>query len=262
MAFFLIALITALLLPAMSGTWMKARTKRSLSNLHQIGILIADYQNNNSGRGARRTNGGHWGSTADPYHYYWGAMYEIDKRAFHSPNSWSTSDYEVDGPRSQGHVYTDYGFNAVAAFWEDGVANFEVSSTGMAREISTYVNPSITILAQDHFEATIDGNGDVPCYAFDYNRNALNPDHKDFLPDLVPGNNSETMLVEIFRNQNFSALLWGDGHVSQLPITGVWDPKWYTGLVDAAQEGWERRENGRYTQPPPYNYSKSLTGRF
>ncbi len=262
MAFFLIGIIWALLLPAISSAWMKARTKTSMVNLSQIGLLIADYQNNNGGRGARRSNGGHWRGSSDPLRYYWGCMYEIDKKAFRSPHTRNTSTYEVDGTRAEGHVYTDYAFNAVAAFWSDEVANFEVSQTGLARELSTYVNPATTILAQDHYEATINGDGDVPCYAFANDAQVLNPKHKSYNPDKAPSDNSETMLEEIFRNQNFCILLWADGHASQIPMTGVWDPKWYTGGFKDAQEAWEKRENGRFTKPPPYSYGEAMIGRL
>ena len=262
MALFLISIIATLMLPAIATTWKKSRTNRSMSNLQQIGVLVADYQNNNGGRGARRTNGGRGGYTANPDNYYWGAMYEIDKRVFHSPHSWATSAYEVDGPRSDGHIYTDYGFNGVGAFWLDEVANFEVSSTHMARELSTYANPALTIVAQDHFESMIDGNGDVPCYEFAEDPNILNQGHQGFNPNKATANNSETMLLEIFRNQNFCCILWADGHVSQIPITGVWDPRWYTGGFKAAQEGWEKRENGRFVKPAPYSYGNAFTGRF
>ncbi|MSU44075.1 MAG: hypothetical protein EXS22_08570 [Pedosphaera sp.] len=262
MSFFLIALIAVLLLPKMASAWKQSRTRVSINNLHQIGILVADYQNNNGGRGARRSDGGHWRSNPDPMSYYWGAMYEIDKKAFRSPHTWSTSTYQVDGPRSEGHIYTDYGFNGVAAFWSDEVAHFEVQGTGLARELSTYNNPATTILAQDHYEAMIDGDGDVPCYAFTEDQNSLLDGHKNFNPGAPARENSETMLFEIFRNQDMCCVLWADGHVSKIAKAGVWDPRWYTGGFQGAQEVWEKRENGRFVKPPPYSYGVALTTRL
>jgi prepilin-type N-terminal cleavage/methylation domain-containing protein/prepilin-type processing-associated H-X9-DG protein len=260
----IMGILMTFLLPSISLGRTKIKISRSITNLRSIGTYVWDYHLHNDGLGTRRTNGGYWGSPPDGdlYKHYWGARYGIEKDLFNSPLTWTTLEDNTDGPRSEGHVYVDYGFNGVASWWHDEVANFEDSGSRRARDLDTYLHPSLTIWAQDHSEPMIDGNGDVPCYAFANDQNAFNREHPDFNPDAPHRANSEVALQEIFRNLGMCCVLWADGHVSKLGIDHKWEPSWYTGGWQPAQDAWEARENGRFTQPPPYNYFSAHHGRL
>lgn len=263
----IIGLLMAWLLPSIGVAREKTKIARSAHNLKNIGIFVWDYHTNNDGYGGRRTNGGCWKSPSDGnnYNYYWGAMYgggDDFKKMFHSPLTWHTVEENSDGRRDDGHKYVDYGFNGVASLWYNETGTFESINFRTARDLDSYEDPIHTIWAHDHSEPMIDGNGDVPCYAFAKDQNALNRGHPDFNPDTKHRQNSELALEEIFRNRGKSLVLWADCHVSKISITQKWDPAWYTGGRKDTQQAWEAQEDGKYTQPPPYNYSQAFINRF
>jgi len=261
----IIGIVLSLFMPSLSVARTKMQINRSMHNLRLIGTTIWDYHQNNDGYGAQRTNGGCWGTppNGNSYWNYWGSMYGGEMDWFHSPLTRETVEKNSDGPRGEGHRYVDYGFNAVASLWYDEVACFEDTKSRRARDIDTYYHPSQTIWAHDHSEPTIEGNGDVPCYAFANDQNALNMSHPDYGTENKEHRaNSELALQEIFRNLNHCLILWADGHVSKIPISGQWKPYWYTGGHKGAQQAWEAHENGKFTQPPPYPYRYAQTFRL
>jgi len=260
----ILAMLFSIMTPTLNLTFMKMKIARSKNNLKIIGPFIIGYHLSNDGYGAHRTNGGCWyrPASGDNYHRYWGLMYDMDKTWFHSPLTWTTIQKNSDGRREDGHKYVDYGFNGVAAWWHDEVACFDHTRFRRARDVDTYVYPAQTIWAQDHSEPMIDGNGDVPCYAFANDRNAFNRAHPDFNPGAPHIANSEVALQEIFRNRGMCHVLWADGHVSSLSIDHQWKPSWYTGGHQGAEQAWKKANSGKYTQPPPYNYSAAHLGRL
>ncbi len=261
----ILGVVMSMMLPTVNLARTKMKISSSMNNLRVIGTIVWDYHQNSDGDGGPRTNGGYWKSPPDgnPYNHYWGAMYGSGKEyklLFHSPMTHYTLEENSDGPRANGHQYVDYAFNGVASLWYDEVACFSDTRRRTGRDIDTYLFPAQTIWAQDHSEPMMDGNGDVPCYAFAHDRNAFNHAHPDFNPGARHRANSEVALYEIFRNRGMSGVLWADGHTSKLGVDHVWKPSWYTGGRKDAQQAWEERENGRFTEPPPYKYT--FTGRL
>jgi len=266
-AVLIVGIVLAMTMPMIKRGTEKMKISKSVSNLRTIGIFILDYHNNSDGYGATHTNGGKWYNPPDGNYTkkYWGSMYgggEEFKSLFHSPLTWETLRHNTDGSREDGHVYVDYGFNGVAAKWTDDAANFENAISGEGRDFQTYINPAMTIWAHDHSEPMIDGDGDVPCYAFAKDQNTLNRGHPNFNALVKDRENSEAALMEIFRNLNHSCVLWVDGHVSKIPIDGKWEPVWYTGEFEEAQKVWEAKENGKYTQPRPFDYTGAYLQRL
>jgi len=260
----ILGVVMSMMMPTISLARTKMKISRSMNNLKHIGTYVFDYHLNNDGYGAARTDGGCWLTPKDGNrkNYYWGSAYSCDKEWFNSPLTFTTLEENTDGSRLDGHKYVDYGFNGVASLWYDETGTFENIRRGTSRNIDTYLQPAQTIWAHDHSEPMIDGDGDVPCYAFARDQNAFNQGHPDFNPDAEHRANSEIALQEIFRNRGMCGVLWADNHVSKLGSDHAWKPEWYTGYNKGPQKAWEEQEDGKFTQPPPYRYSLAYIGRL
>jgi len=174
----IIALLIAILLPALGAARKTAQDSQCRSNLKQVATAFYSYEVDHKDRGHDRINYGNWteadGITwrdADDPLGYWGIAYAVQgnmpAEAFTCPNAMGMDDdpgwasFTRDG-------YATYGFNGVTKAGAFGLgvesALFEDDGTGSysrARSSGTLEHPSSTPLAQDAFEHMLDSTADT-----------------------------------------------------------------------------------------------------
>jgi len=221
----IIALLIAILLPALGAARSAARATQCASNLRQVGTTVVAYQVDNDGRVYDRRNWGRWLIfPTDPYAViggtsnkippedslsFWGAAYEqytdTGRVIYQCPEARETDVVNADGPFDQGHTFNTYGLNGYGETqgdaWRqtyfgnsDTTALFERDAGGVwrGRSVDKLSNASGTIMAQDAYEATLDGNGDTLDNFFQW------PLYKN----------------EYLRHNESSTAMWMDGHVT------------------------------------------------
>lgn len=207
----IIALLIAILLPALGQAKAVARAAQCKSNLRQIGITIVGYEVDHDGRGYRWRNFGQWldpvtGQERDAQtsnFAYWGLGYhqwgKTDKEMFACPDTVvmdpdpNYSDFEESGTAT-------YGFNGVGVLGSSNQsALFERDKTGIwiGRPSEKLKRPSELIFAHDAVEHMVDGNagGDTL-----YNLSQWRA-------------RGQVYVDEYFRHGDYANVLWADGHV-------------------------------------------------
>ena len=246
----IIAILAAMLLPALTWAKMAARAVACKSNMRQIQSAYVLYQDDNKGLGFDRRNWMRWvrdggdftrpasldrGNliAADHDYAYWGVAYVpylgYNNHVFFCPSAKEADDQYVvsggtqtydDGFFKAGNVYITYGFNGyydspnASALGLDN-ALFEGvvggSTPVKARPSSSLRTPVTTILFQDAFESMLDGWEDTPMSLTQW---AAWPDR----------------LNEYYRHNSRGNIMWADGHASQvLRGTTLWQEAWYIG---------------------------------
>lgn len=245
----IIAILAAMLLPALGRAKKAARATACKSNMRQIQLAIALYQGDNEGRGHPHRNWMRWikdggdfsqpniftpGQMIAPSHAnaYWGVAYSPyvgnNRKVFNCPEARAVDD-QYDGPPNNdgkfkdGHIFVTYGFNG---FYETSdrrtfgleMAMFEgqitVGPGARARRAETLRFPAATIMFQDAWEAMLDGEADTP----------LNLSQWTAWPE---------RLQEYYRHgNNRGNIMWADGHASEVR-RGVtaWKLDWYVGQM-------------------------------
>jgi len=169
----IIALLIAILLPALGAARKTAQDSQCRSNLRQVATAFYSYEVDHKDRGHDRINYGNWteadGITwrdEDDVFGYWGIAYAVQGKlpaeTFTCPNAMGMDDdpgwasFTRDG-------FATYGFNGVTKTGAFGLgvesALFEDNGSGSysrARSSAMLNHPSSTPLAQDAFEHMLD----------------------------------------------------------------------------------------------------------
>jgi prepilin-type processing-associated H-X9-DG protein/prepilin-type N-terminal cleavage/methylation domain-containing protein len=232
----IIALLVAILMPALARARKEAQAVQCGSNLRQIGQAVQIYMIQNKGYISRFSNSTNWQNPAkktemiDPTNYdkaYWGVIYavtaKLPKDLFHCPSA--VLGQNADGLTfDQGSIYTSYSQNCyggqnsgfsdarrVTLFGnKDEIALFNrVNGIWEGRNQSRIRHSSKTIFAWDGYESVTDGNGDV---FFNWSQWAT-PDRTN----------------EYLRHNKRANVLFVDTHVERLTHQDLMEERWYTG---------------------------------
>jgi len=236
----IIALLVALLLPALSRARAQADRTQCASNLRQVGMAMQMYRNENRNRFAVAGNRGYWDDNAgnayppDSAFAYWGVAYlpyVIRNGAYdgvaaeevlkHGRAMWrcpSAAQFADPGYSDQEKTPCAFGLN------------IEVSGQNAAQ----FKNAAELIVAHDAPEQLLDGNGDwltdwerVGPYTFVQTGRNIWQWRDPSLPWYIHG----AGILEYYRHSHWCNVLWLDGHVSGvLESMGSDVPlAWYTG---------------------------------
>ena len=281
----IIGILASLLLPVLAKAKFKAQSLKAQSNAGQIAKGIEAYRGDHEGRLAPQTNGGSWTDIhsrkynkshrywpRDPisgvplfYYWYWGKLYEgylggdETKKLFHDPTSKASASYYSDGRRGL-HSYVDWSFNGVGKLFTNEGGNFDAKlslsrpESALGRADIHCIDPGKTILFQSGYESMLDGNGDVPCFAFRHHSGALNPNNPKL--GLKNSMNSETSLRELFRHGGNSVVIYADGHLEMNSVNDLKPENYIT-----EKEGLKAWGSYDRKAPPPYDFGTAVLTR-
>ena len=214
----IIAILAAMLLPALEKARDKARSASCVSNLKQLGTALFMYTDDNDARmpdgkipGVNQ-NGAAWPvdfSTFSQANFsneqlYWGALtiyhYTGDKKTFGCAAATYVDDYpsgSINGLITGQSNYNQYSaFGYPGKFFEDGT---RISKIKIASE---------TVFTEDAFEQRFDGD-DMP-----YN-------------GMRQWNSNPIYVGEYFRHNGLGNVCWIDGHVSSIKYHLYHPEKWW-----------------------------------
>ena len=245
----IIAILAALLLPALGRAKEKGRQIACKSNMRQIQLAWFQYADDHDGRGHPRRNWMRWvrdgGDFTDPTpnrsqmispshtHAFWGVAYVPylgwSPKVYFCPTTKFVDDQYVgppnqDGLFKDGFKYVSYGFNGFHStpnrraigldlvVWEAKVNQIGAGSfTTRARKINSYPRPSDTLIFQDAWETMLDGVNDTPIFLGQW---AAFKERVD----------------EYYRHGDIGNIMWGDGDASQARRGEInWKEEWYIG---------------------------------
>jgi prepilin-type N-terminal cleavage/methylation domain-containing protein/prepilin-type processing-associated H-X9-DG protein len=208
----IIAILAAMLLPALAKAREKARAISCTSNLKQIGLGMRQYVDDSNGifqyakvSDGNCLNAGVWPAdltnvdlgTLKQDTHYWGIMlypYVGDKKSFGCPSAVAPDQFPSSEPLVNIRKYASYGFSG---YFLEGK-----SETGIK-------NPSETVFAQDSFEQRYDNNGDMP------------------FEGMTQWGGTVARRFEYFRHNSNGNVVWVDGHVSSIRDHLYHPRKWW-----------------------------------
>lgn len=242
----IIAILAALLLPALSKAKEQGRRIKCVSNLRQIGLGVTMYveDNNNSFHHVNGSipNHGQW--TIDPRSSvqlapdhplaYWGIAYVAyfggTKEIYRCPSARIVDEWREEGKRfpRQFWLNSTYGTHQF-------LVNPYDKRQPRPMKVSDLESPQTTIFAQDAAEQRMEGPDDSW---------GLFPGHREILTQwrfslaaLYPEHQMET---EWYRHGLQGNTLWVPGNISTFRFRGFEqgvDYRWYTGAMPAEQPG-------------------------
>ena len=250
----IIALLIAILMPALMAVRKSAMTAQCGSNLRQIGMAVRLYLDGSRGTFPWHPNGGRWTDDAGRMlmptegYAFWGIVYipyllknnaEYERILADSPNAhealaWARSLWQCPAATIT-DLDANYSENDVPSL----AASFGWNDLVSGRRMTRFKSGSETILCHDAWEHLLEGNagGDwLMAYAVQpapppsivlirQTGNLLQYEGQPY---------RQIMRYEYYRHKRNSQTLWLDGHVSLIPQSNGTDipPKWYAGEVD------------------------------
>jgi prepilin-type N-terminal cleavage/methylation domain-containing protein len=250
----IIAILAAILLPALNRAKESAKSTQCINNLHQIGLATKQYADDNKDvfycdAGGAMENGGQW--TANPNttvplpanddNAYWAlgfyTYFAKNQHLFGCPDGKVVDEWHDSG------LYYPHSFWANSTY---GVCRYLTQpypgpgtqygeNAGGQMKTSRYLSPQSTIFCQDATEQRMegdDGGGDDSLGKFPGESKILTQwDSSSYLQTLYPG---VDLLSGWWRHNTRCNTLWLPGNVSKLkkvPQTVGYDYRWYTGEV-------------------------------
>jgi prepilin-type N-terminal cleavage/methylation domain-containing protein len=236
----IIAILAAMLLPALGLAKEKARSAQCISNLRQIGTAMQMYADDNRDQfwnvNGSIPNDGQWTASPnssaflapnDPLAYWalgYSQYFARNKRLFRCPSA-----RKVDEWRDAGRNYpSDWWLNSsigISRFLSEPYTRDQPGASA-PRKISSFRSPQTTIFCQDSAEQRMEGEEDslglFPGYS------EILTQWKYALAGLYPGFNWEW---EWYRHRKQCQVLWLPGNVSKVKYNGKKgnDYRWYTG---------------------------------
>ena len=267
----IIALLIAILLPALGMARKSAEQAQCLSNLKQIGIAYRGYLDEHNDIPHASPNEWRWypasgsvdsgnifgGGNTDkgfgPNGYikphspkaYWGVAYseylgDTAPDFFHCPSAKETDYWSLEGHgvESEATITAAYGISDHATGNKVGPKQIDKDSKqmvgGYVNAFDGYSNPSELVIAFDSYEQRVENNDDS---FFIYPGKGVNL----FQWRVTNIGTYPAGPGEFFRHNNSSNWLWGDGHAtSQAQTTGEdVEYKWFLGDKRGGSNEWD-----------------------
>jgi len=204
----IIALLLAILLPALNRSREQAKRVACTANLKTVGYGFLYYADDNKGRLAKPPNGNNW--TTDNY---WGITYlkylTESEEIYVCPSFKYKPEYDIYSVGQDNLLKSAYSIN-----------NYLYDKqTQDGRKLDTIPQPAEFLTSHDHAEPRMDDNGDMFYIRLG---DPYNLEH-------YRSGSRRAAYPAIFRHLNTANLLWLDSHVSNLKeTTGADVPKrWY-----------------------------------
>ena len=260
----IIAMLLAIILPALRLAKEQARNAICKAHLRGLGVTVIAYLEENDNTFHDIPNQGLWEDpdtgeelSADDPLAYWGIAYSYyadNKEIFTCPSTVVCDYWMLPGEPYNGwpiktleemYHYCHYGVNGY------------IAGTSQIRKITEYKVPASVIFAQDHSEQTLDGaNSDMYCIGPNVSINLTQwRDFQRFNSDIYPAAVSDCFRhvrssyarkrpsVYLSVEKGSANNLWLDGHVSPIEESLGEDVqvRWYTGdIADPALSRWDQ----------------------
>lgn len=242
----IIAILAAMLLPALSKAKDKAKAAQGMNNLKQLVLAGSMYAGDNGDRfytmpNGEIPNGGQW--TASPAsetlldpavdgRAYWGLGYVNYivkvKRAFRCPSAFYVDEWRETGLRYPSDWWRDASYGMCQFL----VLPYNTAVEPKNKKLSDYQDPTKTIFCQDAAEQLMEGSSDSLSAFTDPPRGRILSQWA-IGAGLAGFYGNYDFSKEWFRHSQRSQTVWVDGHVSRIRNTGMntggIDYRYYTG---------------------------------
>ncbi len=231
----LIALLAAMLLPALNKAQQMARRTQCEANLHQIGIAMHLYTFTYKGLIAKVTQFGLWESPVGTpvsnvkLASYWGCKYlpmltKIERDPTRNLEAGQRGARGIFRCPSAMQMDADLDGFGNSNYNPDQPAHYGVNYFISATKIVSWKNPSETVFCQDSVEHRIEGSDDsLSAWGHPTNMRQWRAGGGSYFPNAI---------YEYYRHNKYCNVLWLDGHVSGIKESLGKDVprRWYDGL--------------------------------